>query len=514
MKQIKTNLKLMVIAILSILTYSCTDLEVEETDSAFEVGDDGEFSGVSDVDGAINGLYGAIYGQIGNQADLYALNEVTSDELLVPTRGTDWGDNGLWRDLHAQTYSSIHPFVLAVWNNLNQNIFTATTIIDPLTTKTASQEADARFLRAWSMFWIADMYGQQPFRQPNEPPSVTPVVLTRAESVDFIIEDLEFAIQNLPTRGPSADNNRANKSAARYLLAKVLLNKNIYLDTSPDTADMTRVVTLVDAINTDGFDLQSGYFDIFKEETDNETIWFAQTGVGNRIWNGMHYFQNSPDNGGGGWNGWTTLAEFYDLFEGDPNTNVSGSGQEERRGFVPDATNAGPDNLGIGYGFLIGQQYDTNGEPLTDRPGNPLVFTKELPGLVGNNEVTGIRTIKYHPVNGSFTNHEIVFRYADAHLMKAEAILRGASGDATAAVNELRLIRGATPLGTVTEQDMLDERGRELYKEFWRRQDLIRFGKYNDPWGYKEASDPTVNVFPIPATAILSNPNLTQNPGY
>ncbi|SEL63360.1 Starch-binding associating with outer membrane [Aquimarina amphilecti] len=501
-------------ALMSImLLVSCTDLEIEPTDSVIE-NLTGEFSGVGDVDAAVTNVYNALNGQIGNQADLYALNEVTSDELLVPTRGTDWGDNGLWRNLHEHTWSAIHPFVLNNWNNLNTNIFNTTEIIDPRSGADASQLAQAKFLRAFSMFWIMDMYGQVPFREPDEGPEIDPRVFTRAEALDFVVTDLNEAIPDLPVVGPSASTNRASRAAGNYLLAKVLLNKHIYNGSgTPDAADMTAVVSAVDAITGDGFGLVAGYFDIFKEDVDNETIWFAETGVGNRIWNGLHYNQNAPGNDGGGWNGWSTLAEFYDLFEGDPNTNVPGSGQEERRGFVP----TDGSNLGIGFGFLVGQQYDETGTPLTDRPGQPLIFTRDFPGLLGNDERTGIRTIKYHPENGAFTNHEIVFRYADAHLMKAEAIFRGgASGDdALMLINELRTIRNTSAaLASVTEQDILDERGRELYKEFWRRNDQIRFGKFAETWGLKSNTEDFRVLFPIPSGALISNPNLSQNPGY
>ena len=126
---------------------------------------------------------------------------------------------------------------------------------------------------------------------------------------------------------------------------------------------------------------------------DSETIWWIPTGVGNRIWNGLHYNQVSPDQAGG-WNGFTTLADFYDSFEGPASTNAANSGQEERRGWVPDATTANEMNGGIGYGFLVGQQYNASGEPINDRSGNPLIFTKELAGLYGNGEAEGIRTIK------------------------------------------------------------------------------------------------------------------------
>jgi len=96
-------------------------------------------------------------------------------------------------------------------------------------------------------------------------------------------------------------------------------------------------------------------------------------------------------------------------------------------------------------------------------------------------------------------------------------MMRGAGGDATAEVNELRVLRGAAPLGSLTEQDMLDERGRELYEEIWRRNDMIRFGQFTRDWELKDPSfvgDVTRNLFPIPASQIILNPNLTQNPGY
>lgn len=498
------------LAIMTAVTISCTDLEIDESDSVFEDSAE-DFAGV-DVDSELPGLYSSVYGQMGDQANFFALNEVTTDETLVPTRGTDWGDNGIWRTLHAHTWSPTHQYILNTWNNLNQNVFRATQIIDPLSNASPQQVAEAKFLRAFSMYFVLDFWGQQPFRNPTEGADIDPIVLSATEAYNLVVQDLAEAIPNLPTRGPSADNNTASKAAARFMLAKVLLNAERH----GGSPDYNQVISLVDAIAADGYALEEGYFDIFKEDVDNETIWYVNTSVGNRIWNGMHYNQNSPDNEGGGWNGFTTLAEFYDSFEGNPNSNNVGDGQEERRGWVPDGSNADETNLGIGYGFLIGQQHDDDGSQLTDRSGNPLVFTKELPGLNGNGEATGVRIIKYHPVNGSFTNHELVFRYADAHLMKAEAMMRS-GGNATPMVNELRALRGASPLGNVGEAEMLAERGRELYVEFWRRNDMLRFGQYTRDWEFKDpgsVGDATKRLFPIPVNALLSNPNLVQNEGY
>ncbi len=515
------NLKIIGLFALSLLLgVSCTNLEIEETDSVFPEDLGGEFSGVQDVDAAIDNLFNGM-NRLGDQANFYALQEVTTDEQLVPTRGTDWGDNGIWRTLHTHTWQPDHLYILNTWNNWNQTIFLASEVIDPLSNPSAAQEGQARFVRAFGTWIIMDGFGQVPFRGPEEGPEIDPVIRTAAEAYADIIEDLDFAIANLPTVAALSidDQDRASKASARFLKARVLLNSGVYLGTgAPSSEALNEVVTLVDAIEADGYALQSGYFDIFTESADTETIFWLPTSIGNRIWNGAHYNTVAPDNTGGGWNGFSTLSEFYDAFEGPANDNTLGAGQEERRGWVPDATNADDSNLGFAYGFFVGQAYGSDGTPLTDRANNPLVFTREFPGLVGNNERTGIRIIKYHPVNGSFTNHYMVFRYADAHLMRAEAYLRGAAGgDATAEVNELRQIRGAQLLGSVTEADMLAERGRELYVEAIRRTDMIRFGQFTRDWEFKvseSVGDASKNLFPIPTNALLSNPNLVQNPGY
>ena len=512
-RQIKFNVLL---ALMVVMTFSCTDLKIEETDSIFLESAGGEFTGVPDVASSLTNLYGGVRGQIESHEALLALNGVSSDELIIPTRGTDWGDNGIWRTLQSHTWGPTHLFILNTWNNFNQNAFLANEIIDSRSNASAEQLAEAKFLRAFNMSVIMDMFGQVPFREVDEGPDVNPKVLTRTEALAFIMQDLDDAIGGLPSRAPG-ETNEAGIAAAKFLKARILLNKHVYNGSgTADAGDMATVISLVDDIAAEGHALEAGYFDIFKEAADNETIWHLGAGTGNRMWSGLHYHQTTPDNTGGGWNGFSTLADFYDSFEGPANSNFAGEGQEERRGWVPDATNSDPTNYGIGFGFLIGQQAANDGSPLLDRAGANLVYTKEFAGLVGNNERHGVRVIKYHPANGAFTGHVIVFRYADAHLMKAEAMMRS-GGDATAMVNELRSLRGASDLGAVSESDMLAERGREMYQESIRRVDLIRFGEFTSDWEFKEPAavgDETKNLFPIPTNALLSNPNLVQNPGY
>ncbi len=500
-----------------IFMIACSDLEIKETDSIFTGGGDDAFNGVENPAGSLQNIYNGLQGQLADQANFFALQEVSTDETLVPTRGTDWGDNGIWRTLHQHTWTPSHNFVLTVWNQMNQNVYQCTEVIDERSNPSAEQKAAAQFLRAYSMYQVMDLYGQVPFRTPDEGPDVEPMVLTRAQAVEFILKDIDAAIAGLPSSGPNNDNTLyGTKEAAQFLKARLLLNKFVYVGGSAEAADMSEVIALVDQITNQGYALQEGYFDIFKEDQDTETIWWLKSGVGNRIWDGLHYHQITPDNGGGGWNGFSTLSEFYSTFEGSPNSNYVGDGQEERRGWVPDADNADASNYGIGYGFLQGQQYDVEGNALFERSGRPLNFTKEMPGLVGNSESTGMRIIKYHPANGAYTEHQIIFRYSDAYLMKAEAMMRN-GGDATAMVNTLREVRNADPVASVTEAVLLDERGRELYYEYVRRMDMVRFGQYGRPWEFKDPStvgDATKELYPIPSNAILSNSNLVQNDGY
>jgi hypothetical protein len=223
----------------------------------------------------------------------------------------------------------------------------------------------------------------------------------------------------------------------------------------------------------------------------------------------------------GGFNGFTTLSEFYNKFEPT----------DKRRQAVYPYPGNSPSNPGThpNVGFLIGQQYDIfSGDPLS------VIYTPEVkiiePGPDLNN--TGIRPIKYAPdyVNyfpwiGPATNEFVYFRFSDVLLMKAEAILRGGTGtnagsygdNTLSIVNSIRTdpSRNATALLAVNRDVLLDERGRELWWENWRRQDMIRFKKFLLPFQEKNYdSDAKYLLFAIPYEQLAVNPNLVQNPGY
>jgi hypothetical protein len=177
---------------------------------------------------------------------------------------------------------------------------------------------------------------------------------------------------------------------------------------------------------------------------------------------------------------------------------------------------------GINEGFLIGQQYGVDGTPLTDRSGNPLVFVPEF-SITNSSETAGVRVVKFAPnpdtrEAGRYAPNDYpLFRYADIYLERAEAELRnGDEPDALKDVNYIRSRRSAVDktfplLQTVTLNDILKERGYELYWEGCRRQDLIRFGKFDWSDDIKKKGR---TIFLIPTAALDANVNLKQNSGY
>src|SRR5207237_19078 len=124
----------------------------------------------------------------------FALMEHTTDEMMGPTRGTDWSDFGVWRQLHAHTWDPSHGQVLSTWNDLNSGIFRATQVVDA-PTSTARQVAEARFLRAFFAFYVMDLYGQVPFRPSNTAPSAGPYTFAPAD-MDTVIARVQAIIDN------------------------------------------------------------------------------------------------------------------------------------------------------------------------------------------------------------------------------------------------------------------------------------------------------------------------------
>ena len=478
---------------------ACTDLEVENNDSIVAESADGTFSG--DPTALLSSVYDDL-GLFPNQDNIYSLYSHTSDEMIGPTRATDWGDNGVWRQLHAHTWSFTHSYILNAWNDVNSRAFKCNQVL--ASNPTAMQEAEAKFMRAFYRFWIMDAFGQMPDRGVNEGVEVDPKVYSRSEAFNLIEADLLEAIPNLPSLSASNDNKTASKGAAYAMLTRLYLNKAVYTAADPkgpythSAEDLNKVVEYADLLAAEGYALEDNYFESFTATSTNEPILVSPQGSPENRWRmTLHYDQNP-----GGWNGFSTLSDFYSIFEDG----------DDRKGIA--STPDGSEFSGLSRGFLVGEQMNDDGDVITNsRNSLPLNFEENVP-LLGADTDDGVRAIKYHPADAG---NYIILRYGEAYLNKAEAIMRGATnGDKTAMelVNELRAKRGASALSSLDEASMLDERGRELYWEGLRRIDQIRFGTWNSTWSDKTVTDDFRVLFPIPSLALSSNPNLQQNDGY
>jgi len=528
-------MKLKYISILGLVAVmGCTKLDQKLNDSLTTGSQN------TDVTALVNAGYNSMNGLLHAQDQLFSLQETTTDEALVPTRGGDWDDNGVWRVLHAHSWNVIHAQFKSVYNGLGALESAALTIL--AFNPNATQRAEALFLRSLAQFYFLDLYGQVPYRNVADYNSLEPApVMTPAQAVDTLVNTLTTIIPQLPA---SNKPYKASSDAARFLLMKVLLNKGAFLNRqSPtfDNADMQQVVTLGNAIMGGGYSLTPNYFDNFgptNATASKESIlaWpnagaatnngINSGGVNARWMMTLHYNSWDKNNsfGSAGWNGFSTVADFYNTF-GANDKRVGGQP-------YPGVT----DQSGLKPGLVVGQQVNEAGQNIKDRQGNPLSFTTDVKLVEiekSRLEVAGIRVVKYPPdysaySGGNQKNQLQIFRYADVLLMIAEAKLRQTAPDMAGAlllINQLRAARGASAITAITlvnpanvydPTTLLAERGRELYWESWRRQDLIRFGVFLKQWALKAAdADPQRNLlFPIAPDELLANPNLKQNPGY
>jgi hypothetical protein len=505
---------LTLILLLSYNFFSCTRLDEDLRGTVtFD-----QAQQIADVNALLIATYDGLSDAFVNADNVWGLSEHSTDEAVPPTRASDWNDNGNWRALHEHKWTGENPRVAGAFNALLKVVFNATNVLNFNPSK--QQAAEARFLRAFAMFSVLDLYGQVPFREPGENLLQAPKVLSGTEAIDFIISELNAILPDLPS-GATTPDYQANKNAARVLLMKSYLNKGVFANREAPTfaaTDMDKVISLADEIT--GYSLANNFYDNFA--TNNNVISteniFTLENIqgnprskgenGNRVrsaWRSTLHYNQKPD----GWNGFTTLADFYDKFEAG----------DKRRG---DSYSGVTDVSGLRLGFLIGQQVDERGRAITQRSGAPLIFTRDVRLIESgpNLETTGIRVLKYAPDYKNEENPDndwVFFRYADVLLMKAEALLRKNNdvGNALFLVNQIRTKRGASPLAIVNLNTIYDERGRELYWESVRRQDMIRFGKFLQPNALKPGvSDKKYLLFPIPTAALAVNPNLTQNPGY
>lgn len=514
-RQRLTNVVLLLPAVALLMVSGCTDLEESPTSVITP-------ENFNQTEQEVLGSLASVYSVLrATQWGYYNVSSISSDEQIVPTRGSDWFDNGRWLEIHRQTWTANSPSGLddinGIWNDAFRGITRANVLLDALQKVTigdqAAVEAEIKTLRAFYYYMLIDMFGGVPI--------VTDIEImprpraTRAEVFNFIESELNAARTALPTSWPAADHGRMTQGAADAILASLYLNAGVFTQDAPSATSYNSCASVTigggnacdAAIAASDRILNSGAYSLEPEGQwrDNfgpnnaaspENILVVknlnETGLGmNLPMRVLHYNQFSPTP----WNGFAALAETYNAFDPD----------DTRREI-----------------FLEGPQVSLDtGDPVNDRAGNPLVFTVDIADETQAGEGEGTRILKYLPdpdrVAENNNNDFVYFRLGEIYLIKAEALLEnGDAGQALTLVNTLRarVFEPDEPLTSVDRAAMLQERRFELTGEAKRRTDLIRNGLFTQPWSFKQAGDAHLLLMPIPQLQLDANPELVQNPGY
>ncbi|MDB5264029.1 MAG: hypothetical protein JWQ14_3312, partial [Adhaeribacter sp.] len=442
------------------------------------------------------------------------LNEATSDEMVVPTRGPDWYDNASWQQMAKHSWTPVSPGQInGSWEwgyrvVAAANINLAALKASPLQVEGKETViAELRLLRAFAYFWLMDMFGNVPILTEDTPAGNT-AQSTRAQVYAFVESEIKAALPDLKDDKSIVVYSRFTQGAANTLLAKLYLNAQVYTGTPKWQEALAATNAVIGA--KAGYGLNPNYLENFSVNNGSIPATYQEnilavpydkvlaTGM-NWQMRTLHYAQGGAYQlSANPWNGFATRAEFYNSFsEGDKRKSM----------------------------WLAGPQRDNTGSVIrftdaVDNQNKELNFTPTISSLekaLGNE---GVRNVKYEVQRNNTRNDQdndfVLFRFADVLLMKAEASLRlgNTTPDAIQLVNQVRARAGVGPINSITLDELLAERGRELAWEGWRRNDLIRFGKWNSPWQFKPVSEPFRILFPIPAQQLSSNPNLKQNPGY
>ncbi len=516
------------------LMSSCTDLNVdiesELTPGNFPSSEESFIAATGPIYTSIRSNFGVNY---------WRLQELSTDEAIIPARDGNYDDGGQYRFLHLHTWGPDHPTVKGIWewgfggiNTCNRILKLFETVED--SDNKRSTVAEVQTMRGLFYFFMLDTFGNVPIIR-DFGSATQPATSLRSEVFAFIESELLAAIPNLTETTGQLTYGRANKWLAYSILQKMYLNAEYYTG-QPRYTESVAMGDLI--INSGKFSLDNDYLSIFKPDNGPqiaETIFAipydANVAEGNHFSRfGLHTaiqekyelpFRPSI--------ALSTIKDFYEIFD------IPGDIRNQT--------------------WLAGKQYDFAGNPIiipTTKKGLDaayngadatapidyhLDFTPEMPLRntatmdVGNDQLgqaRGVRNIKFYPDKNAhpstrYQNNDMpVFRLADIYMMKAEAILRGATATtaggemqtAVLLVNKIRNRAKVPELTTVTLAELLNERAREFAWEGWRRNDLIRFGKFEDSWGFKTNKDINMRIYPVPTSEMTLNPSLKQNPGY
>lgn len=479
------------LALIASTFWGCTDLEDEAIDRIPEE------AYIVDPVLQMTPVYAPMREFLDNGGWWFA-QELTTDEMVGPTRASDWDDGGKWRVLHTHEWDNNTEAINNMWSRFYTGVAEANKFIEKQLPLAGDSIVDAgiakgKILRAYYYYLLIDNYGDVPYvTQYLGAPSL-PEKAERAAIYDSLVADIEASVLKISS---STSKTAVTPAMAYSLLAKLYLNAEVYSGNA-EWAKAEEACDKVIALGQYALDGDPLAPFVTNNEGSGENIWvipYDEDGYQgfNLHMRTLHYNSNLTfDMPVGPWNGFAVTEDHFNTYTDD--------------------------DLRLGY-FLVGQQFASDGSPITDAVAEAnLVFTPEIPALLMDASFTpaeirmsGARVAKFEIKKGAkdnLSNDFPIFRYADVLLMKAEAMIRqGKNGDEF--VNMVRERAGLDPWSGVTLDQVLEERGRELFWEAHRRQDLIRFGKFNQAWWEKPASTADRKIFPIPQWAIDANPNL------
>lgn len=529
----------------SILLASCTDLKENVystlTQSSYKYSQ-------KDLRAVVGACYTPLRSYM-SHGGLWAMDNTTTDMLVMPPNSTGWDDAGTYRRMHTHSWNSEQGDIRSAWNATWKGIglcnntlkqFESNQLgLDDATNKAAI--AELRALRSYYYWVVVDNWGDAPLVL--EPTQELPEKVTRKEIYDFIVNELTEVIPSLSETQGGEQYGLMNKWAAYALLARIYINAGVYTGTPQWQACVDACDKIIDSKK---FALSSNFKDCFRASqtamaTNKEIIFAIPFDQSLATGFSLHLFS---------WG--APVKKVYNL-----SSTPWGSGSAMA---VPQFVDTyDPDDSRFSDSFLHGIQYEygTNNPIMciydTKDGSYPVLnYTKEIQSGNFTMEWEGCRMNKFEVLPdtpGNLDNDQPIFRYAEILLMKAECLLRLNKTGAGALVSEVRAraFKSNPSKATVTDSQLkenssykygmyLEDYGKSMkagdsspielgrlydeYKwefawEFGNRTRCIRFGVFTKKnWLSHEAKGEFVSLFPIPESALTPNPKLQQNPNY
>jgi starch-binding outer membrane protein, SusD/RagB family len=446
---------------------------------------------------------------------LFDAQELSTDEGVCA-----WNDPGV-PDFHNMNWNSGNVILNGLYSRSIYQITVANSFIanasDAAIAKFSGDDAtnikyyraEARFLRAYQYSILMDLFANPPFTTEASPigTAFLPKQISRADLFSYVESELlSLDSANAMVLARQNEYGRADQACVWALLARIYLNAEVYTG----TARYTDAITYANKVIGAGYLLLTKYQNLFLADNNlnntEQLLSINYDGQNTQNYGGTTFIINAAIGGkmtpanfgvpGGGWGGNRVTSNIPNLF--------------------PDLTGT-LDHRSLFY---------TNGQ------------NEAISQIANFND--GLAVTKFQnvtstgatPTNASvFASTDFpLFRLGEAYLVYAEAVLRGGTGGSNAqAITYFNMLRqraygnNSGNVTTLTLPDILNERGRELYWECFRRTDLVRFGVFTSgtylwPWKGGVSSGTGVadnfNIFPLPSVDLNANPNLIQNKGY